>query len=138
MADVQIRDTNLKITDILNLLGEGYTHEQIISKHPQITLADIMMSAQIAEEIIGSMVKLYGNRIPAVKMEFIFRNNKFKSIEDLQQTTPRAFAKWNPSEDDSLVSLFKSGKQVKEIAAVLQRSDRSINLRLEKFGLHIQ
>ena len=51
MADVQIRDTNVKITDILQLIGEGFTYEQITQKYPQITIADIMMSAKIAEEL---------------------------------------------------------------------------------------
>ncbi len=135
MADVQIRDTNVKITDILRLIGDGFTYEQITTKYPQMNLTDIMMSAKVAEEIIGTMVKLHGNKIPAVKMEFIFKNNSFKSIAELQKTIPRAFAKWNESEDNNLVSMFKSGKEIKEIASVLQRSERSISLRLEKFGL---
>lgn len=138
MADVQIRDTNVKITDILQLIGKGFTYEQITKKYPQITIADIMMSAKIAEEIIGTMVKSHGNTIPAIRMEFVFRNNRFKSIEDLQQTHPRAFAKWNTSEDDNLISLFQSGKEIKEIASILQRSTGSINARLEKFGLIAQ
>ncbi len=135
MADVQIRDTNVKITDILKLIGNGYTYEQITLKYPQMTHADIMLSAKVAEEIIGSMVKMHGNIIPALKMEFIFKNNIFKSIEELQKTNPRAFAKWNQAEDNNLVSMYKSGKEVKEIADVLERSIGSIRARLEKFGL---
>lgn len=135
MADVQIRDTNVKITDILSSLADGYTHEQILKKYPQMTLKDIMMSAKIAEEIIGCIVKIHGNTIPAVRMEFVFRNNRFKSIEDLQQKIPRAFAKWNTAEDNNLISMFKSGKEIKEIADTLERSIGSIRARLEKFGL---
>ena len=138
MADVQIRDTNVKITDILNLIGNGYSYEQITKKHPEMTIADIMMSAKVAEEIIGSMVKMHGNIIPAIKMEFIFKNNNFKSIEELQKTVPRAFAKWNTAEDNNLVNLFKSGKEIKEIADILERSIGSIRARLEKFGLIVQ
>lgn len=138
MADVQIRDTNVKITDILHLIGNGFTYEQISKKYPQITLTDIIMSAKIAEEIIGTIVKLHGNTIPAVKMEFIFKNNNFKSIEELQKTNPRAFAKWNTAEDNNLINMFKSGKEIKEIADVLKRSIGSIRARLEKFGLIVQ
>ncbi len=138
MADVQIRDTNVKITDILHLIGNGFTYEQIIQKYSQITLTDIMMSAKVAEEIIGTMVKLHGNTIPAVKMEFIFKNNTFKSIEELQKANPRAFAKWNTAEDNNLVNMFKNGKEIKEIAEVLERSTGSIRARLEKFGLIAQ
>ena len=135
MADVQIRDTNVKVTDILNLIGNGYTYEQITLKYPQMTHADIMMSAKVAEEIIGSMIKIHGDTIPAVRMEFIFKNNRFKSIDDLQKVNPRAFAKWNTAEDNNLVSMFKSGKEIKEIADALDRSIGSIRARLEKFGL---
>ncbi len=135
MADVQIRDTNVKITDILHLIGNGFTYEQIIHKYSQITLTDIMMSAKVAEEIIGTIVKIHGNTIPAMKMEFIFKNNNFKSIEELQKTNPRAFAKWNTAEDNNLINMFKSGKEIKEIADILERSIGSIRARLEKFGL---
>ncbi len=135
MADVQIRNTNLKITDILHLIGDGLSYEQIMLKHPQITMTDIMMSAKIAEEIIGTMVKLHGTTIPSLRMEFVFRNNRFKSIEDMQQVNARAFAKWNQAEDTNLITMFKSGKEIKEIADVMERSIGSIRARLEKFGL---
>ena len=135
MADVQIRDTNVKITDVLGKLAEGLTYEQIIKQYPQVTLTDIMMSAKIAEEIIGTMVKIHGNTIPSVRMEFVFRNNRFKSIDVIQQEIPRAFAKWNTAEDNNLISMFKSGREIKEIADSLHRSIGSIRARLEKFGL---
>lgn len=135
MADVQIRDTNVKITDILHLIGDGYSYEQITKKYPQMTLTDIMMSAKIAEEIIGTMVKLHGDSISAIKMEFVFKNNSFKSIEELQKTNPRAFAKWRPTEDANLVAMFKDGKNIKDIALILERTYGSIRARLEKFEL---
>ncbi len=138
MADIQIRDTNLKITDILNLIGNGYSYEQIAIKHPQMTMVDIMMSAKVAEEIIGSMVKIHGDSIPAVRMEFVFKNNNFMSIEELQKINPRAYAKWNTTEDDNLVKLFKSGISITEIASTMQRTRGSISARLEKFGLIMQ
>ena len=135
MAEIQIRETNVKITDILHLIGEGFTYEQIIKKYPMLSYADIMLSAKISEEIIGTMVKIWGEKLTSVKMEFVFKNGNFKSIDELKKTNPRAYAKWDGAEDNNLISLFKSGKSIKEISAIMQRTYGSIKSRLEKFEL---
>lgn len=135
MAEIQIRDTNVKITDILKLIGDGCTYSQITQKYPDMTIADIMMSAKVAEEIIGTMVKIHGNYLSSVKMEFIFKNGHFKSIDELQQKHKRAFVKWDTAEDNNLVSMYKSGKKITEIAEILQRTHGSIKARLERLGM---
>ncbi|KAA3631697.1 MAG: DUF433 domain-containing protein [Calditrichaeota bacterium] len=135
MAEIVIRDTEVKVTDVLRMIGDGFTYGQIVDKYPKLAIADIMMSAKVAEEIIGSMVKIRGNNLSNLQMEFVFKNGRFQSLEELQEKHPRAFEKWNTAEDNNLVSLYKSGKTVKEIATILQRSIGSIRARLLKFGL---
>ena len=134
MASITIRDTDVKITDVLKLIGEGYSYEQISKKY-NITAVDIMLSAQIAENAITKMVKLKGAEALSGEMEFILKNSQIVSLDEIRKEHPRAFEKWNKKEDEDLIEFFNSRKQIVDIANLLQRSPGSIKARLEKVGL---
>ena len=134
MISILIRDTEVKITDVLKLLGEGYTYDQISNKF-KITPTDIILSARIASDIISEMVSIKGKDIISANMEFILKNGKMVPLEEVRKKHPRAFEKWHENETNNLISYYKSGKSVAEISIILQRSYGSIKAQLEKIGL---
>ncbi len=50
--------------------------------------------------------------------------------------TSRAGLKWEPNEDDQMLSLVSEGKSVTDIAKVLQRTEGSIKTRLVIYALN--
>ena len=134
MTNILIRDTEIKITDVLKLLGEGYTYKQI-SEKLNITPNDIILSVHIASDIISDMVSIRGKDIISAKMEVILKNNRLVPLEEVRKKHPRAFEKWHESETNNLISYYKSGKSIAEISIILQRTYGSIKAQLEKVGL---
>ncbi len=134
MTNILIRDTEVKITDVLNLLSEGYTYDQISDKF-KITPTDIMLSARIASDIISEMVSIKGKDSINARMEFIISKGNLVPLEEVRKKHPRAFEKWHESETNNLISYYKSGKSIADISSILQRSYGSIKAQLEKVGL---
>ena len=58
-----------------------------------------------------------------------------KRIEQIQETSPNAYANWNEDEDDKLRRLSKLSVSVDEIALILKRQPSAIQSRLKKFEL---
>ena len=71
MISILIRDTEVKITDVLKLLGEGYTYDQISNKF-KITPTDIILSARIASDIISEMVSIISSKFQRSVSSFLF------------------------------------------------------------------
>lgn len=135
MATILIRETEIKITDVLSQIATGLTYKQILDKYPQLELTDILMSAKTASEIIDTMMKVRQNHTLSVSMEFIVKDNQMVSIDAMRQKHKRAFVKWNSQEIDQLVALFKQEKPVEEIAKILERSPESIKIKLRRMGM---
>ncbi len=57
-------------------------------------------------------------------------------IEDQKKKYPNAFRTWDKDQDERLVSLYKDGKTIEEIAREMKRSNTSIEARLAKLGLY--
>jgi ATP-dependent DNA helicase PIF1 len=57
------------------------------------------------------------------------------SFQKLREKHPKAYARWNDTEEKELIKLFKEGKTKKEIAQILQRKIGGIHSRLVKLGL---
>ena len=134
MATITIRDTDIKITDILKHIGEGYSYEQI-SKKCNITHADIMLSARLAEDLLNKSIKIKGAESLTAEFEFVLRKGKLESLDEIRKDHPRAFEKWNKKEDEDLMNFYSNRRKITEIAQILQRSPGSIKIRLEKLGL---
>ncbi len=57
------------------------------------------------------------------------------SLEQDRNSSPRAYEKWQPEEDERLGRLFKAGRSIDEIAAKLSRQPSAIALRLRQSGI---
>ena len=59
---------------------------------------------------------------------------KTKTLKEIRAQYPNAYYPWTKEDDDRLVTLYKSGKSIKELALIFQRNNRAITSRLRKFG----
>ncbi len=138
MPDIMIRDTELKVTDVLHLIAAGYSYKQILENRPTLTLGDIMLSAQVAEDLLQKIVLLDQQASANGQFKFIVRNGQFQSLDELKRDNPRAFEKWSDEEEDEMVRLFKANETIIQIARHLKRSYGSIRLRLIRLGLMVE
>lgn len=56
-------------------------------------------------------------------------------MEKQKQLFNNAYAQWSAEEEQALVGLYRIGKTVSEISAILQRNEGSIKSRLKKLGV---
>ena len=134
-GSIFIRDTKVKITDILDMISKGYLYNSILYKYPNINIQDIMNSAQLARELIDKIyvedenIRLYSN------IKIIARHEKLINLTEIRKKYPRAYLKWELTEDEQLTKLFKAGKSYTEISKLLQRQKGAIISRLRKVKL---
>ncbi len=132
---ILIRDTEVKVTDILDMISRGLSYYQILLSDSRLTLADIMVTAKLAKELIDNFVTPEHTIIVDSSIEIIATGGRIINVSKLREEHPRAFMKWNESEEAQLTELFHAGKGITEIAKALQRKRGAIKLRLEKLGL---
>jgi len=132
---ITIRDTGIKITDILNMISKGLSYYQILLVCPKLNLSDIMVTAKLAEELIETFVDVEGIITLEGKIAVVANGGSIVNITEMRKEHPRAFTKWTTSEEEQLADLFQRGKSFNEIALELGRKRGAIKLRLEKLGL---
>ncbi|RKX18593.1 MAG: hypothetical protein DRP35_09025 [Candidatus Zixiibacteriota bacterium] len=136
-GSIYIRDTKVKITDVLDMISNGYLYNSILYKYPNINIQDIMNSAKLAKELIDKIyvedenIRLYSN------IKIIARREKLINLTEIKEKYPRAYEKWKISEEKLLIKLFKAGKSYTEISKILQRQKGAIISRLRKEKLII-
>ncbi len=103
---------------ILQAIAKGHTYEQILVQELAWTYHDIFQAAAEALEVGQVVIE-----------------GKSYSVEEIRHEHPRAYEKWSAEEDARLTELFRSGKNVQEIAAILHRQPGAIRSRLVKLNL---
>lgn len=103
---------------ILEAMAKGHTYEQILVQDLAWTYHDIFRAAAEALQIARGT-----------------SSEKTYSVDDIRQEHPRAYEKWDATQDEQLRQLFRAGKSVPEITQVLQRQTGAIRSRLAKLNL---
>lgn len=132
---VEIRDTGVAVTEVLDLVGEGHTYEQILRIHLNLTMADIMAIAKFASDVISGYVTSDGLIKVNHNTEFRLSGNRAFNLTEMRKEHPKAFVKWTTNEDNQLMALFKKGEGISQIAKIHQRKPGAIRARLDKLGL---
>ena len=132
---ITIRDTGIMVGDVIRELGEGKTYEQVLADRPGLTLPDILASLKVAGDVLQLVVTAEGQVCVNGELRVVAQAGQLVSLDELRRKHPRAYAKWQPKEDNHLAALHKSGKTVKEIAAVLKRQEGAVWRRLQKLEL---
>jgi uncharacterized protein (DUF433 family) len=132
---ITLRDTGIKITDVLDMMSQGFGHNQILKKLPELSLSDILVSAKFAADFLRQYVT--AEEIIEVEGEIVVasHNRRIINLTEIRKEHPRAYEKWESPEDNELVSFYQSGKKIDEIAQLLQRQPGAIRSRLDKLGL---
>ena len=55
-TSVLIRDTGVKVTEILGDIARGKSYGQILEGNPKLILGDIMAAAQLAHDFMGQYI----------------------------------------------------------------------------------
>jgi hypothetical protein len=125
----------VKISDILDMISRGWTYEQILEEYPQLTMVDIMASARFCSEFINRFLIADGAIRIDSTIRITARRGQVVNLEQLRRRYPRAYEKWDESEDRKLLALFRQGRTFKEIAATLERNVGAVVSRLKKLDL---
>jgi DNA-binding NarL/FixJ family response regulator len=113
-------------TAALEAIANGYTYEQILTLHPNMTYLDIFSAARDALAIIA--VFSSEARTATAPKEI------GKTLDEHRQTDPRAYEKWTEEEENALIELMKTGHTIRSAAELLQRKPSAIRSRLEKLN----
>ncbi len=131
---VIIRNTEIKVTDILDMIARGNSYKQILTELPQLNVGDIMAAAQFAFEILNDLI-VEGSDHIRLEGRLTLTNGKYVNLTKLRKEHPRAYVKWESGEDDNLKRLFQQGKNYNEISEILMRQHGAIVARLKFLGL---
>jgi len=132
---VRIRDTNVTVVEVLRAIAGGLSYDQILVRHPELTLDDIRATANFAADLIGQFVIVDGIIQVDHVIEFKVRGGTALNLTEMRRKHPRAFAKWTKNEEDQLVRLFQQGESIQKMAVIHQRRPGAIRARLERLGL---
>ena len=61
--------------------------------------------------------------------------NPVRTLEGIRAKYPNTYRPWTKVDDDRLVTLYKSGKNIKELTLIFQRNDGAITSRLRKLEM---
>jgi uncharacterized protein (DUF433 family) len=131
---VLIRNTEIKVTDILEQIAKGSSYKQILTEFPQLNVGDIMTAAQFSYEILSDLM-VEGSDHIRLEGRITLTNGKYVNLTKLRKEHPRAYAKWEPAEDDNLKRLYQQGKNFNELSEILMRQKGAIIARLQFLGL---
>ena len=107
-----------KALDVLQLISEGYSYDQILSKRQGLTYFDIFNAAHEALTIASGGDDSYDAR-----------------MADIRSAHLRAYEKWTAEEDTQLSQKYRAGLRVNELAKLFARQPGAIESRLRKLGL---
>ncbi len=132
---ITLRDTGIKITEVLDMISQGFGYNQILEKFPELSLGDVLVSAKFAADFIRQYIT--ADETIEVEGEIVVaaHNRRIINLTKIRKEHPRAYEKWEPSEDNELTAFYRNGKKIDEIAGLLQRQPGAIRSRLDKLGL---
>ena len=134
-APLMIRDTDVKVTDVLRLIAKGFSYPQILQTLPDLVVADIQASAKLALTFLEQYVTAEGRISLDHVIQITASAGRIVNLSKVREQHPRAFMAWKTTEETRLIEEFRSGMPVEEIARHHQRKVTAIQKRLIKLGL---
>jgi len=127
-SKLEIRDTGISMTDVLELISQGFTYERILFTLKSLTYEDIFHAVKIAREI----VEVHS----AFKFSSLEKNpQQYPSLGKIRRHYPRAYEKWADEEDTYLKCKYSECFSIQELAEILHRQQGAIRSRLRRLGL---
>lgn len=132
---IRIRDTGIRVTDVLDLLAEGNTPEQIVKRRPKLTLTDVLAAAAFARDIVTNYITAEDEISIDGFITVHAKSSRIVDVTKVREEYPRAYEKWRPAEDTELTALFHKRMGIEEMSKRLKRQPGAINARLLRLGL---
>jgi len=132
---ITIRDTGVRLTEILDSISQGMSYQQILEAHPRLILGDIMATARLARDFIEQYVTSEGAISLDHVIEIRANSGKFVNVSKIREEYPRAYEPWKTGEEAELIEMHKKGMSVLKIAEALKRQPGAVSARLRARGL---
>jgi len=132
---VTIRDTDVAVIEVLDLLARGHSHAQILEKYPKLNLGDILTVVRFAHDLVVQYVTSDEQIVLTHEIELRANNGRIVNVSKVREQYARAYESWKPDEEARLVELFQRGTKPEEIARILRRQPGAIMMRLRQKGL---
>lgn len=87
--NIFIKGTNISVSTVLRELSEGNSKENIIIKHPEISVSDIYSCLEFAAELVG--VIDFNKSISAINVEKKKRKVLIERLRAMKGNPPPAF-----------------------------------------------
>lgn len=104
--------------NILKLIAEGRSYEQILRSNDELTYLDIFKAAS-----------------EALRLDEPGGSDYHRRLSEIRNCHPRAYERWTLEEDAQLAELFEAGTETHSIADNLQRQQSAVLNRLRKLDL---
>lgn len=134
-AHITIRKTGIKLTDILCLISQGFSPQQILEIHTVLNPGDIMAAASLALGIMEDYVAGEDGIEVYHTINVTARSRKLINLSRLREKYPRAYAPWKTDEEARLIELYRAGACIARIAEIHERQPGAVRSRLQKLGL---
>lgn len=132
---IRIRNTGIRITEVLDLLAEGNSLDQIVKRQPKLTMTDILAAIAFARDIVTNYVTADDEINIGGFITIHAKSSRVVDVTKVREEYPRAYEKWRPAEDTELTGLFHRRFGIEEMAKKLRRQPGAINARLLRLGL---
>jgi len=132
---ITIRDTGVKVTDILQGIAQGLSYQQILEAHPKLILGDIMSTARLARDFIEQYVTSEGAISLDHVIEIRANAGRIINVSKIREEYPRAYEPWKTNEEAELIEMHKKGMSILKIAETLRRQPGAVSARLKARGL---
>lgn len=118
-----------RAADILRMISEDQSYEQVIEQMPGVTYDDIFAAAEQGAQAIEAAAQPnpYANR----------RGLSESDLKRIREEHPRAYLPWEADEDAELAARCDEGWSVLRIAEHLGRQPGAIQSRMGKLKLDV-
>lgn len=134
-APLFLRDTGVRITDVLEAIENGHSCEQILKQYPKLTGADFQCVAKIARQLIKDYVTSEDTIELYHEIKVTASGQRVVNLSKIREEFPRAFQPWTKDEEERLVDMFTNGVKLEEIARAHGRQLGAVRMRLKRLGL---
>lgn len=132
---ITIRDTGVKVTEVLQCISQGLSYQQILEAHPRLILGDVMATARLAHDFIEQYVTSEGAISLDHVIEIRANSGRFVNVSKIREDFPRAYEPWKTGEEAELIEMHKQGMAIPKIAEALKRQPGAVTARLRARGL---
>ncbi|MCL4251921.1 MAG: hypothetical protein KJ065_27465 [Anaerolineae bacterium] len=115
-----------KTLEIMRLISEGFSYDDMVNYRPQWTYADIRSAA---EQVIA-----LSERIASIQVDIV-RDQKRKQMDAIKATYPRAYTPWTDEDIRVLTQMRSEKKRLSEMSQHLKRERSAVVGKLYELGL---